>query len=472
MMHSSPAPSPTSAKVAQGALSSAATSHSVAKPADELFGSVLVQQTQAKRTDAQQRTPDAASSKNSSAGIADQQRAAEPAVDESQNDAISARPANRPAADVDTEESADKETDTKAEDELLAPATILAAAPAAETLVPTESGKNLPVDGKNLPVNALLKPPFLKPPFLKPPFLKPEDNGNATTANAESGTVEAEAPAMLRMALSSHSGEAAFANTGHRDSKLASEVSTHSGDTTNGRSATSPQFADAFFISALQKNFEMTFGSGSGIASAIGSGISSATGSASNLESLSQLAGIEQAPESSTSVANPLILSGAEKLQALRPLHSLVPPSTALQINSQPGSPEWNAQVADSIRWMSKSDISVAELKLNPAELGSIEVRIFTEDQQTRVSIVTSQAATREIIESTLSKLREMLQSNGLQLEHSDVSHKSGSQAQSDRHARQEDSVSKDAFFNEHSGMQSHGLISRRADSGQIDHYV
>ncbi len=451
MMHSNPGPSPVNSIVAKGALSAATSSHSAVNPADELFGPVLAQQ-----ADAQQQTSDAANSRNSTSGAPDHQRDAERSAEKSQKNAPTPRTASKLAEDVASEKSADEETDAQAEDELPAPALMLAAVPATNASEQSESGKILPVDGKNLPANG----------FLKPSILKPQDSANLTSANGES--VSADAPSILTMTLSRQSGESAFADTGQRDSMFATVAGMRSGESSNARHASSQLFADAFFTAALQKNFEMTFGSGVATGTATGS----AAGSAISLESLSQLTGLETAPENSTAVTNPVILSGAEKLQALRTLQAPVPASTAFQINSQPGSPEWNSQVADSIRWMSKSDISVAELKLNPAELGSIEVRIFTEDQQTRVSIVTSQAATREIIESTLSRLREMLQSSGLQLEHSDVSHKSDSQTQSDRHARQEDSVSKDAFFNEQGGVPSHGLISRRSDSGQIDHYV
>lgn len=436
MMQSSPGSSPVSATVTKGVLSATASGHAAAKPADELFGPVLAQQ-----TDAQRQATDAASNKNPASGAADQKREAEPAADGPHADTTTARATARPAEDAETQASAEENPDGKDEDTLLAPVLILAVVPDADVQAQPDSGKILPVDGKFLPVTALFKS---------------HDIGNGTALGGESGTADTESLAILPPVVFRNSAETSFANTGRRDSNLAAVATTDSGESAIGRNATSPLFADAFFTAALQKTLEMPAG----------------FGNATSLELLSQLTNIEKTPENTTALANPVALTGTEKLLAPRPMPAITPALTAFQISPQPGSPEWNNQVADSIRWMSKSNISLAELKLNPAELGSIEIRIYTEDQQTRVSIVTSQAATREIIESTLSRLREMLQSSGLQLEHSDVSHRSGAETDSGRHARQEDSVSKDAFFNEHDSIQSHGLISRRPDSGQIDHYV
>ncbi len=97
--------------------------------------------------------------------------------------------------------------------------------------------------------------------------------------------------------------------------------------------------------------------------------------------------------------------------------------AASFSVDVHPNHPDWSNQVSNRIRWMGTMNISSAELKLHPAELGAIDITISTEDDQTRVNFVTSNPNTREIIESTMPRLREMLGGSGLQLEQGDVSH-------------------------------------------------
>lgn len=161
-------------------------------------------------------------------------------------------------------------------------------------------------------------------------------------------------------------------------------------------------------------------------------------------------------------------LNGVDKLTGTRlATAASTAANTQFQINAPVDSPDWGNQIGDRIRWMSKADISLAELKLNPAELGSIEVKIYTEDQQTRVSFITSNAATKEMLESTLPRLREMLLGSGLQLEHSDISHRNDSNTGDAAHTASEQSQ-----FDEADSAGAQLLVRPRVNPGQIDHYV
>jgi flagellar hook-length control protein FliK len=93
-------------------------------------------------------------------------------------------------------------------------------------------------------------------------------------------------------------------------------------------------------------------------------------------------------------------------------------------VHIQPDSLEWSNQLGNRIRWMSNLNLSSAELKLYPAELGTLEIHIASEDDQARVSFITSNAAAKEIIESSLPRLRELLGQSGLLLEQGDVTYR------------------------------------------------
>jgi len=77
--------------------------------------------------------------------------------------------------------------------------------------------------------------------------------------------------------------------------------------------------------------------------------------------------------------------------------------------------------------------ISSAELQLNPRDLGPVDVRINVTGEQTTVQFTSQHAAVREALESSVVRLREMMESSGLDLADVNVSDQSQSeQAQAD----------------------------------------
>jgi flagellar hook-length control protein FliK len=83
------------------------------------------------------------------------------------------------------------------------------------------------------------------------------------------------------------------------------------------------------------------------------------------------------------------------------------------------GTPAWNDGVADRVMWMAKYDLQTAELHLNPADLGPIEITLtLSGDDKTQAAVQFSaaHASTRDAIETALPRLREMLQENGITL--------------------------------------------------------
>lgn len=84
------------------------------------------------------------------------------------------------------------------------------------------------------------------------------------------------------------------------------------------------------------------------------------------------------------------------------------------------GSPAWDDGFSSRVVWMARNDVQSAEIRLNPPDLGPIEVKlVLTGDQGTQAASIqfsAAHAATREAIESALPRLREMLQENGIAL--------------------------------------------------------
>ncbi len=93
-----------------------------------------------------------------------------------------------------------------------------------------------------------------------------------------------------------------------------------------------------------------------------------------------------------------------------------------LTMNTAMGQPGFESEFASRVRWLVGQDANRAEIKLNPANLGSIEIRISTEEDKASVTIFAQNAATREIIEQSLPRLREALANSGLSLAEGHVS--------------------------------------------------
>ncbi len=104
--------------------------------------------------------------------------------------------------------------------------------------------------------------------------------------------------------------------------------------------------------------------------------------------------------------------------------------SAQATITETVGRPEWNQGMGKQILWMVNQNISRAEIRLNPANLGPLEVRVDMENDQVNVAFTSRHAEVREAVEQALPRLREMLEDKGLNLADADVSHHSFAEQQ------------------------------------------
>ena len=72
--------------------------------------------------------------------------------------------------------------------------------------------------------------------------------------------------------------------------------------------------------------------------------------------------------------------------------------------------------LAERLHWMIDQNLGEARIKLNPPQLGAIDIKITVADDQTFVQFTASQAGAREAIESALPRLRDLLGAAGLEL--------------------------------------------------------
>lgn len=93
-------------------------------------------------------------------------------------------------------------------------------------------------------------------------------------------------------------------------------------------------------------------------------------------------------------------------------------------LNLQPAlqSEAWGRVLSSRVIWMAREGVQQASLKLNPANMGPVEVKLHMHHDQATISFIAQHAATRDALEQALPRLRESFQENGMELAHADVS--------------------------------------------------
>ncbi len=88
----------------------------------------------------------------------------------------------------------------------------------------------------------------------------------------------------------------------------------------------------------------------------------------------------------------------------------------------------WDQALGDQVQWMVGQKLQGAEIRLNPAHLGPMEVRIQVQNDQANISFTAQHGVVREALEEAIPRLREMLSGSGLNLGNVDVSGQSFAQ--------------------------------------------
>lgn len=96
--------------------------------------------------------------------------------------------------------------------------------------------------------------------------------------------------------------------------------------------------------------------------------------------------------------------------------------------------PGWDQALSERVMWVANQKFQGAEIKLNPAHLGPIEVRVQLHQDQAQISFTAQHGTAREALEAALPRLRDMFSANGYNLVDVNVSQHSFAEQQ--RHAQ------------------------------------
>jgi flagellar hook-length control protein FliK len=104
---------------------------------------------------------------------------------------------------------------------------------------------------------------------------------------------------------------------------------------------------------------------------------------------------------------------------------------TRLRVEPEVGAPVWKEAFSDRVAWVVHQGRQVADLHLNPPQLGPVEIHVVLGNDQASISFSSPHAVVRDAIQAALPRLTEVLQNQGVVLSDVSVATQSFSQQQS-----------------------------------------
>jgi flagellar hook-length control protein FliK len=93
------------------------------------------------------------------------------------------------------------------------------------------------------------------------------------------------------------------------------------------------------------------------------------------------------------------------------------PPAITSTINS----PNWTQDFGSRVVWLAKNDQQVAQININPPQLGPIQITIYINGDQTSAAFASPHPEVRQAIQDSLPQLREMFSNAGISLGQANV---------------------------------------------------
>ena len=137
-------------------------------------------------------------------------------------------------------------------------------------------------------------------------------------------------------------------------------------------------------------------------------------------------------------------------------------------INQSIDSAQWMDAFNEKVMWMSKGEIKSAAIKLNPIELGPIEISINMGKENTTIQFNSHSPQVREMIEQAVPKLREMMSDQGVNLADVNISSNDSERKAYDTANEQGDGNS----INTEHEDESISIINTKQSQGLVDYFA
>ena len=135
------------------------------------------------------------------------------------------------------------------------------------------------------------------------------------------------------------------------------------------------------------------------------------------------------------------------------------------------GQPRWGQAVGERVLWLAAQNVSSAELRLDPPELGPMQVRVSIHQDQASVSFSSPHPLVREALDQSATRLREMFNEQGLNLTQMDVSDQSFAR----QNARDETASGGSGHGTDAEMEEEENLVGITTDAARVrlvDHYA
>jgi len=134
-------------------------------------------------------------------------------------------------------------------------------------------------------------------------------------------------------------------------------------------------------------------------------------------------------------------------------------PTELPKIQQAVSNPQWGNELANRVVWVAKQNFQAAQIRINPANLGPIELRISIQNEQASITFISNHAQVREAIEQSMPKLKEMFEENGFKSLDVDISN------QSEAHRKDEDT----AVIRNHKKAMDEQILENETELGHAD---
>ncbi len=141
-------------------------------------------------------------------------------------------------------------------------------------------------------------------------------------------------------------------------------------------------------------------------------------------------------------------------------------------LNVPPQHPGWNQSVGDRLQWMVGQNLQSAEIRLDPPELGSMEVRVQINKDHASIVFAAPNQQVRDALEAAIPRLREMMNDIGLSLGDVNVSQESFTQQQQTNEDRAPASNIAANSEPEMEGQSVSTVVTPRQGQGMLDAYA
>ncbi len=179
------------------------------------------------------------------------------------------------------------------------------------------------------------------------------------------------------------------------------------------------------------------------------------------------------APDTTLNPGGPLLSSGTSGATTLTATPISASGKPELVIPHTPGQVGWSDVFAERVSFAVRQNLQEAEIRLNPPQLGQVDVRIVMNNDQANLMFSSPHGAVREAIELSIGRLRDMLADSGFNLVNVDVSDKSLAQQRNDaREQRDSGRSGSQAGPRADFEIAAHAPEVFRSGKGSVDYYV